>query len=331
MKRIIVPVLLVSSVFIASTTRAQAPVYYGPLMYALQFDTAVPPVHVGQPPAVTTAYLWFDEAMRLNTQAQVLGYIKKMTWNDTAKFIASNLYQIQDDDPMALDNWSGNWVKRGDPYKCEPGRARNSFVDEVKNLVGARTSILLKTDFIADVVVSDTVCAKDPTAYTATDMVLANTSIIDEIKGKNIPACVLYMKASKKGPMPLSGPAHPTWTHSVPADSGSCLEFAYSPEWPSDPNDDAGMTHLTDSVGGWWVKPGKEYIIFLQLIGIGLDSTSGYFTLFPGGFGTMGGMYPVVSGIVIDPHDDFGFGATGLAVADWKSRLRARINAIIYP
>ena len=76
----------------------------------------------------------------------------------------------------------------------------------------------------------------------------------------------------------------------------------------------------------------SSYIVFLSLTGIGVDSTSGYFTVFPGlsGGGHSGGMYPVVGGIVIDPHDDFGIGASsGLTVAVWKARLRALIAGII--
>lgn len=107
--------------------------------------------------------------------------------------------------------------------------------------------------------VSDTVCTKDPTASLAKDMVLVNSSILDEIKGKHIPSCYGYMKTRKKGAMPQTSPASPIWTYSVPADTGSCLKFAYSPEWPANWLDDVVSINLIDTSGGWWVKPGKEY------------------------------------------------------------------------
>jgi hypothetical protein len=91
-------------------------------------------------------------------------------------------------------------------------------------------------------------------------------------------------------------------------------------------------TRLIDPTGGWWVKPGHEYIVFLTFFGIGADSTKGYFSVWPGTTvdGSSGGMYPVVNGIVQDPGDDFGLGSN-LTVAAWKAGLRARINSIINP
>jgi hypothetical protein len=84
---------------------------------------------------------------------------------------------------------------------------------------------------------------------------------------------------------------------------------------------------------GGWVKPGHEYIVFLNFTGIGADSTTNYFTLNPGpsALGN-GGVYPIVDGIVQDPGDDYGIGASiGLPVSVWKSRIRARISAIVTP
>jgi hypothetical protein len=333
MHRIIFPVLLLSVVFAASTARSQPPIYYGPLMYGLVFDTAVPPINIGMPSGIITSYLYFDEAMRLNSTGQVLSYINGMTWNDTAKWIASNFYQLHDYDPSAFTNWSGYWARAGDPYQCEPGTARNAFISKIQSLLGSRTYALFYPDVISDVTVSDTVCTKVPLGQAisvpdTTDMVLVHATILDEIKGQNIPSCTPYLKAGKKGPMPLGlATASPIWTYSTQADTGTCLQFAYSPEWSIVPLSDVGGPQL-----GWLVAPGQEYIVFLNFIGIGLDSTSGYFTVLPSGtFGHSLGIYPVVGGYVQDPHDDFGFGSTHLTVAEWKADLRARINSIIDP
>jgi len=43
-------------------------------------------------------------------------------------------------------------------------------------------------------------------------------------------------------------------------------------------------------------------------------------------------MYQIHNGKVSDPKDDFGIGASvGLTVADWKTRLRAKIYSLINP
>jgi hypothetical protein len=332
MKRIIFPILLLGVLVVPPSARSQAPTYYGPLMYGLAFDTAVPPINISMPSGIITSYLYFDEAMRLYSTGQVLNYVKGMTWNDTAQWIASNFYQLHDYDPLAFYNWSGHWVKP-DPYKCDPGDVQETFVSKIQSLVGNHTYALFYPDIISDVMVSDTVCKKVPYGQSigmpdTTDMVLVQTTILDEIKGQHIPSCEPYMKARKNGPSPLSiVAASPIWTYSTPADTGGCIQFAYSPEWSVVPLSDVGGAQI-----GWLLAPGKEYIVFLNFIGIGLDSTSGYFTVLPSGtFGHSLGIYPVVGGYVQDPHDDFGFGSTHLTVAEWKTDLRARISSIIDP
>ena len=100
------------------------------------------------------------------------------------------------------------------------------------------------------------------------------------------------------------------------------------------PNNDVGVAWPLMDSSGTWIKPGSEYIVFLSLIQIRADSNKSYFTTQPlwGAFGSAAGMYPVRGGKVVDPYDDFGIGASsGLTVAVWKSRLRARINKLINP
>ncbi len=315
-----------------TTTHAQTPTYYGALLYNLHADTSEPPVYVGQPPTVTTAYLWLDEAMRLYPESTIEHFIKMLSWNDTAQTIASNFYKMQDDDPLSFYIWSGDRM-HPDPYKAEPSLAREVFENFVSTNVGdtARTSWLLSTDIIADITVSDTSCKFDPTAMSVKDWVLVNATILDPIKGKKIPECPDYFKTGKKVELPLTLPTLAFPAHAVAADTGTCIQFQYSPELRRSLDEDVIHNTLKDSSGGWWVKPSHEYIVFLSFVGIGADSSSAYFTTCPhnGSTGNSGGIYPVKSGIVQDPYDDFGLGGTGLTVAEWKSRLRARINLIV--
>ncbi len=317
---------------ISSTVWAQAPSYGGALLYSMPWEKTVPPVDSTQQVNVQTAYLWLDEAMRAYPEYEIDSFINALSWSDTAKTMASALYQIQDDNPLAYYMWSGDAIKPN-PYKGSPGRAEFRFISRCSHIAAdtGRTSFLLHSEIIADLIVADTVCYVDPSALSAANAVLVDGTILDEIKGSKVPLCVGHdMKTGRKThDLPQSQVT--AWaTYPVKADTGQCLQFEYSPEWPKVPSDDESP-RLIDSAGGWWVKPGREYIVFLNLIGFQGDTARAYFSLWAGGGGTNGGMYPVVNGIVQDPWDDFGFGATNLTVANWKAHLRARINRLVNP
>jgi hypothetical protein len=337
MKRIMLPVLLFCALFVVSRASAQPTGFYGALLYSMPLDTAVPPLYTGQPTVVANAYIWLDEAFRALQEYKIENYINSFSsWNDSAKTAVSYIYQMEDDNPLSFFMWSGRAVKP-DPYQGVPGQAREVLEAWISHIGDkGQTCSLLGPDIIADVIVNDTFCTTDPTAHTAKDEVLVNSTILDEIKGKKVPLCYgedMRAKRRGKGDKTLSVPTIAWATYAVPADSGTCLQFGYSPEWHLDPNDDEGRTHMKDSLGGWWIKPGHEYIVFLSFRRIDADSVHGYFTVAPGDvYGHSGGVYPVVSGIVQDPFDDFGIGASaGLTVAAWKTALRAKINTIIYP
>jgi len=318
----------------ASSAYAQAPAYFGALLYSIPQDTSVPPLYTGQPSNVALGYLWLADLMRLDPEPKIETYFNTLTWNDTAKTIASYIYQIQDDNPLSFFMWSGKAMKPN-PYKGDPGQGVVAFEEKASHLAAdtGRTFSLLTADIIADVIVGDTVCYHDPTAFVAKNMVLVNTTILDEIKGKKITSCPSIYNARKKGALPQSDTTPAISTFADTASAGTCLQFQYSPAWGRVAGDDMSPS-LMDSAGGWWIKPGQEYVVFLNFVGIGHDSIYSYFTVWPGpaAIGNSGGMYPVVGGIVQDPYDDYGLGASvGLTVAEWKSRLRARIYTLTHP
>jgi hypothetical protein len=315
MKRIFFPVLLLSMVFTASSAHAQAA-----LLYTMPIDTSVPPLYPGQPAQVTTAYLWLDDLMRLEPESAIEHYISSLIWNDTAQTIASNLYQIQDDKPLSYYSWDASGI-HPNPYAGVPGQAELAFINQVSQTEPTGVAyVLLSSEIIADVTVSDTVCYTNPTALLAKDAILTNCVINDEIKGKWVPACPTYYKTGKKNPVTL-GVASPI--SALPADTasvGTCLQFEYSPEWKQVPSN-----QFSPLLGGW-VTPGKEYIVFLSFMG-----TGGGFTTWPFLFGTCGGMYPVVGEIVQYPHDDLSLGGTNLTLSAFKAALRAKISALVTP
>ncbi len=348
MKRIFFVFLLFSAVFVASSSRAQSgPHYTGSLEYSIPLLTAVPPLYVGQPSAVTSAYLYADELMRTTRWNVINQWIGNLGSDDTMKYFAELLYQVSDDNPLSLYQWevSGNpnsisqhlsWTYLGFPAS-EVGMLANQIGGTMGD--SGRAGFILVSDIIADVSVSDTLVQYDSTDNITPHMVRATSTILDEIKGQKIPLCVGYDMGTRRksnGSATLSY-ATPSPTYAVPADTGSCLMFEYSPEWSSNiAGDELPYGNQLKDSTGWWIKPGGEYIVFLRLAGVGSDTSNGYFSVQPywGVFGSQGAMYRVVSGHVVDPNDDFGIGASvsgGLTVSTWKTRLRARIYNILHP
>src|ERR1017187_6585212 len=137
-------VVTISLMLCSMSARGQA------LLYSMAADTSVPPLYLGQPPAVTTAYLWLDDLMRLDPEYMIQRYIQSLSWNDTTKTIASYLYQIQDDNPLSYYNWDGTGIYPH-PYKGRPGQSEAAFISQVWQLAGNVPGVLLSSEIIADV------------------------------------------------------------------------------------------------------------------------------------------------------------------------------------
>ncbi|MCB2206255.1 hypothetical protein KQI65_16040 [bacterium] len=82
-----------------------------------------------------------------------------------------------------------------------------------------------------------------------------------------------------------------------------------------------------------WIKPGNEYIVFLQFRsphGYGANYFNNRY-LTPGsivGVTTTGGMYPIVNGYVDNPHNDFGLGEHA-PVEEFVKKLRGAIDRLV--
>ena len=193
-----------------------------------------------------------------------------------------------------------------------------------------RNGFLVSADIIAHVKIMDTVSTFDSTAHVAKHMVLVTAEIQAPIKGKFVPKCANNELNTQPHQISQSVSTFPQL-----ADSGVCLQFNYALEWDRFPNTDIRPLWPFGDASGTWVKPNKEYIIFLRLQGTrGNIDNNTYFTVIPmwGVFGTAGGMYPITDGLVVDPADDFGIGAdTGLTPSQWKAGLLTRINELINP
>jgi hypothetical protein len=313
-------------------------IYDGALVYAMPILRTVPAINLSQPPSIVTDYLWLDDAFKMVKPGAIEGYIQSLSYGDTLKYLSSTLYQVVDDNPITFMRWEGAYPWPY-PYKAAPGTIRTCVQSRFSKLAvdTNRTAFLLNADIIADIQVTDTLqnlCPSDPITPRT---VVVTCSILDSIKGKYVPGCTFIYKNHKKGAYP-QGIYPPVMVDTVPAATGTCFQFEYCPNWVRGIQTDVsypGQIELTDSTGDW-IKKDSEYVVFLNFVGLMADSTNAYYALMPawGWFGSNDGMYPVRNGVVYDPSDDFGIGASisgGLSVAVWKSRVRARINSIVNP
>src|ERR1700733_3890151 len=324
LKKTVEVIAIAALLSIAGLCRAQ-----GPMVYSLPLLAVVPPSYPGEAVDVSAAYILFDLAMRRYSSPTRDKFISQMAWGDTAKYVAGMVYKVMHDNPIAFAQYDG-WFPG---YTDEPGHTWGVLLSQIANVCPdtGRTAALINANIIADVLVTDTIGGIDSTALYAKNMVLVTCSILDSIKGKYVPACPELLKSQKKGASPQLLTPTPFPTYAVSAAPGTYIQFEYCLEWrrTSSTTGDVGIgtNPLYDSINGTWIKPDSEYIVFLNFQGLGSNSTGFNFATWPILQGSCAGMYPVRGGLVYDPNDDYGIGASsGLTVSVWKSRLRARIS-----
>ena len=110
------------------------------------------------------------------------------------------------------------------------------------------------------------------------------------------------------------------------------MQFEYRLSWQADIKSNSfsyNQNTLYDTTGKPWVQKDSEYIAFLSFTCMGRDAHFLYNEFYPGlQHSNYIGLYAVRNGIVIDENNDFGFG-TGLTVADFKAKLRQKINTLL--
>jgi len=146
--------------------------------------------------------------------------------------------------------------------------------------------------------------------------------VMDTIKGRHYLNCIDH-PSDKMLPKIASIPA-----------TKNCIEFEYSPSLVRLPPAITTLGHLSvreeplmDTDGTPWVKPGKEYIVFLKLDYLYDES----FVVEPDLYSThMCGMFPINNGIVDNRYGDFGLQAN-LTTREFIDALKEEIVDIVSP
>ncbi|MDP4198272.1 MAG: hypothetical protein Q8922_05145 [Bacteroidota bacterium] len=298
-------------------------VYTGPLMFSYPVLTSYPPLSTGMPLEVLIGYIYFDSLSRTMPLARIDSFFNALGYSDTLKYALKFAYEIDDYDPVSFSQYVNN-QEQYPRHRANLARVlqflfrsiSKTYPDSLKS-----TLLLYNADYIAHIRVNWTNSVIDTALPVFQNGIAADCSLIDGIKGQRYPPCVLSS-------------LHAAGTGSNKAlSTDTCVEFTYRPDWPRFAN--VHSIDATDSTlilqGHQWVEADSEYIVFLQLLDLGRDTSLNYSTLEPlPTKNTMAGMYPIRGGIVFDPNNDFGFGS-GLTADQFKTKLRQKINSIKNP
>jgi len=322
--RLVQVAVLSMAIIFVTTGMSNAQQYHGPQDYRgtvkipIPFPANYPPVNSGMPIDVLQGYIVFDSLMHMPIEQYKIDSITQgMGDSDTLRYAMRYLYEMIDYDPIAFYQLLENFPRSGE-YLNRPPRA---LLEDVLDLAaraipdsGRLIAGLTATDAIVDLEVTDTFSVVDSTKPTGMNRnKKATCTILDVIKGKNLPLCNNMIQSRGKGAQ-------------LQSDSGACFAFSYWPYWESSISYQ-GVRHLNAPD---WISPGTEYIAFLRFVGLGPDSAQNYITISPGCpvCSTMG-LYALQSdGTVYDPNNDFGFGS-GLSLAGFKAKLREKIASIV--
>jgi hypothetical protein len=302
---------------VAISARAQEPPClpgYAGVTYNLPRLDSLPPGDASMPFDVMTAYWVINGVYNYNNKLHFYKFFdRRTTFDDTVKKMMHYYYKAVDWNPLLFKQSA---LFASSPGKIWISQAANKIEEAVQRtspyshldytLVRSSYILHIRTDYT--VVTLDTAIPKHFPIHEVT------ATILDCVKGHVVPKCLLQRTGDRKNA------DRARILESIPevieqeADSGTCFRMHYAPSW--------GLKRPDNND---WMQAGREYIVFLDLIGVCDDSTSHYVSMRPAG-PTLG-IFPIENGEVVDPFNEFGFGQN-LTPAQFKAALRQRIQTI---
>lgn len=292
-------------------------------------------LNTGMPFEIMLPYIVFDSVCSqadYNNWEQFLS--NQTSMNDTIRSIMKYFYKLVDYDPLLFDK---NLRYIFLDFAIHP---ISVYLDFRKKITEVSSSpmldrALLYSYYILKVQVDDIQSKVRPNSITGNTLTFATCTITDTIKGKIGPFCSSSISSQNK-----VNSANVIST--VPLDStaeiniGSFIEFVYSPDWTIGKNSDfeirdtsgINQSGILDSLGNSWLKPGEEYLIFLESFEVCRDSSTFFTILKPLALESKTfTMYPIKSnGTVYNPGNDFGLG--NISYSAFVNAIRDRISFI---
>lgn len=291
---------------------------YTSITFPVTRFTTFPPLNSGMPLDVLVGYIVYDSLTRAVSYAQIEEAVQRqMTYGDTLQYAMKYWYEMADYNPLVFHQFQNNAPLR----KIIPYLVTEELLPAIRRISASPLldAMLCEAGIIAHVRATDRIVRTDSAAGWAKTANIITATIIDPIKGRQVPSCIsLYAPAA----------AVPGGEEIVPVRAGICLQFDYRSEWSLTGNEFGREIGQADRQP--WIREREEYIVFLRPDLVCRSELQDYFMLRPISRGSMSMMYPVIDGKVLDPNNDFGFG-TGLTVEEFKGKLRERIEAILHP
>jgi hypothetical protein len=276
------------------------------IYYTLPRLTNYPPVTPSMPYDVMIGYIGLDSICRIviNTET-CTNFIDHLGFNDTLQYFMKYLYDVTDYDPFRFYEYM---KYTPDNYALPDAIEREIFIKIKETSHQPILDLLLSEAYIiAHIFVNNIDSLGDPGSGICHTINIVNCTILDNIKGQNIPNCNPTIFKKKKDEK---------------ITSGQCINFEYCCEWPKNHTSE----YLCDN--GPWITSNNEYIVFLRPFLVCNDELNVFMTLLPSGADSYTfGMFPIVNGQVQDPMNELGFG-TSVQVDSFKSFLRNRIFQI---
>jgi hypothetical protein len=270
----------------------------GGTVYGVPQIHEIPKLNTGMPFDVLIGYIALDSIAYNATYNHIYEFLaRQTTMNDTMRTIMKYYYNLLDHDPILF-------YQTADYFDTVMNVPVMTIEDLFLNRLEKLSSnyhlelSLLYNRYIAHVIVTDTLHFLDTNGTApgpGIKVIVANSTVLDLIKGQRLPAC-----------LPSVQPKTETTNN---------IEDCFP---------------LLDDNKQEWIKPGFEYILFLDISNTCFDNDMDYFFMRPDGSTTNSAvcmMFPVINGSVYDPTNEFGFG-NNLDVITWKNMLRAKINWI---
>ena len=272
------------------------------------------------PYEVMVGYIVADSAIRaMPSITRFYNPIEELNlFSDTAEYIYKYWYLMNEYDPVRFYSFLGK------KYPVAKNKPRELYSDISNRMHRNPKFKYVVSDYILHIYVNNTVhidTANTKIHYHDWSKTIAYCKVLDTLKGGVFPS--LENAIFYNGENSIIGKI-------IPQEQETDIVFSYIDQWQRWPD-----KPLFDSNSEYWIKPEREYIVFLQFFGIDAIGSwdpigsihKQYYSLIPYPLRGSRSMYPIENGNVIDEKNALGFG-TVIPVDVFKQNIRDKINEI---
>lgn len=233
--------------------------------------------------------------------------------SDTMAYILKYLYLLADYDPIRYQSF----LMASDKDVFEMKNTGTNVLQQIaERMKGDPRIRYIISSYILHVKVDKTEFIDSSGGHLCSKKDVAYCTVLDTIKGQILPNLntAILSNGQNKYNKNSENTIIPQRTEFV---------FSYCHQWNRSDNH-----YITIPIGASWIKPNREYIIFVTPFSICGDLNTSYYAIAPIGAGLSHGMYPIENGFVFDEGNSMGRGER-VPVQEFKDMIRRQIDSII--